>query len=282
MDFIKKAEELKSFYRFKLIEERQDPLLSWISGITKDSEQNLYFSSMFQNCIAKYNRNLNPVFRIPRRADEVSYLSKPRALTVFDEKLYVYDFGQNRIQIFDTNGDYISSINRKTHPKIVLQGTVFLTVDPNTGLIIANRDMKTIYTLKGHKKLVKEYCFDEKGGPTERWTCVRFNSGIVYIGLLKGKILRLESYNDCREFKLNSDALNIKGLTWFDFYNDEIFIIDHKGNRLYKLNNKKKIFQYSNTVGNLLRGCFIPENKLCVVSGDFKNTSKGVIRLFAI
>jgi hypothetical protein len=84
-----------------------------VVGVYADREENIYINELFEGTIRKYDKNGKYISTIGRKGQGPGEFSGPNLKITFDKnnKLIVYDYGNNRISQFNRNGEFLNSFN---------------------------------------------------------------------------------------------------------------------------------------------------------------------------
>ena len=116
-------------------------------GVTFDANNHLYVTDHANHRVQKFNTTDAYLFQFGRQGSGNSQLKSPLGITVHDGKLYVGEWGNNRISVFQLNGQF-SHIIGSGH----LKYPQHIAISSNDQLLVANNGHHciSIFTLHGN------------------------------------------------------------------------------------------------------------------------------------
>jgi len=281
----KRIEYLKNFYKFKIVSQIADTRLNWSPGIALDQERNIYVSCQSSNIIAKYDKELNFVSQWGSFGEKNGQFNNPVGIDFFDNKVYVVDKKNKRIQVFDTNGNLLNIIDKNLNKKLCFDGIGHVVVTNDQHMFIVNYIMNLVYVLDIKFELKRVFELNKINDGIKykisSIICDEFRKS-VYVGIRNGRIFKLSIDDGIKEMlNFNIEQFSITGMTDFYYHNDCLFFKDTHKDSLYKLSKDGKYFKWKNKYNSLVKIIIVKPNLLYMSLGTC-GIVPGEIKIFEI
>ncbi len=87
-----------------------DKRLDRPNDVALDNDGYLYIAEFYNHCIAKVTTTGEYISRIGSKGSAPGQLMTPSSVAISNNILYVTEAGNNRVSIFDTNGQFLHSL----------------------------------------------------------------------------------------------------------------------------------------------------------------------------
>ena len=123
----------------------------------KHTSNRIYVCDTHNHRVAIFDHDLTFQNSFGCKGIDTTQLGRPESIAIDSEgNVFVADYGNNRVQVFDENGDYLSSITQ-TIPGQQLQGPHSVSVGPDDCVYVVEHDANRVSVFDGRGTFVKSF-----------------------------------------------------------------------------------------------------------------------------
>ena len=131
------------------------------AGITTDDDNNIYVSS--QHKLQKFTSSGKLIKCIGKEGREEGEFDDPRGITLYDNKMYVCDRDNNRIQVFDLNLNFVQSIGSRGKGSGELDLPYDVKFDTAGNMYVAERGNRRVQVMDTNGQHIRSFCHEVEG-----------------------------------------------------------------------------------------------------------------------